>query len=97
MPIHSFDIGVAKDLGVNAAIVLYNLGYLQSQREAQGGDDYFFDGKWWVRHSYESLAKHHAYLSVQQIRRIMGKLEELGMCRKRTMARTLGIGLHIGL
>ena len=76
---HSFDSAVAKQLGVNAAAIIWNLTYLQSQRESQGGpDEFYHDGKWWVRHSYESLAEWHSYLSVDQVRRIMKKLEADG-------------------
>jgi hypothetical protein len=73
---HHFAPEVAARLGINQAIVLYNLGYLQTQRAIQGGDEYYFDGRWWVRHSYESLAEWHQYLSVDQLRRIMKGLVE---------------------
>lgn len=73
---HSFDPDVAKRLGINAAIIIANLVYLQTQREMQGGKDYYFEGRWWVRHTYESLSQWHSYLSVPQIKRIMKKLVE---------------------
>ncbi len=73
---HHFNPEVAVRLGINQAIVLYNLGYLQTQRAIQGGDEYYFEGRWWVRHSYESLAEWHQYLSVDQLRRIMKGLVE---------------------
>ena len=75
--IHHFNDEVAKKLGVGAAIILYNLAYIQANREAQGDDRYFHAGRWWVRHSYESLAEWHGYFSVPQIKRIMkGLLDE---------------------
>ena len=76
--IHHFDSEVAEKLGVNAAIIVANLAYLQANREAQGGDKYYIDGRWWVHHTYESLQKVHPYFSVQQIRRIMRGLLESG-------------------
>ena len=76
--IHHFDSEVAETLGVNAAIIVANLAYLQANREAQGGEKYYMDGRWWVHHTYESLAKVHPYFSVQQIRRIMRALLEAG-------------------
>ena len=39
--IHHFDPEIAALLGINQAIVLYNLSYLQTQRALQGGDEYF--------------------------------------------------------
>ncbi len=74
--IHHFDSGVAVKLGINGAIVIANLAYLQRNREAQGGEKYNMDGRWWVHHTYESLATVHPYFSVDQIRRIMKSLVE---------------------
>ncbi|MDG1314640.1 MAG: hypothetical protein P8P29_03835 [Flavobacteriaceae bacterium] len=79
---HPLDPKVAKTVGVNAALIIWNLSYLQSQRESQGGDEFYHEGKWWVRHSYESLAEWHSYLSVDQVRRIMRKLEDSGHVAK---------------
>jgi hypothetical protein len=73
---HHFNPEVAARLGVNAAIIIANLSYLQINREAQGGEKYYMDGRWWVHHTYDSLAVVHPYFSVQQIRRIMRKLLE---------------------
>ena len=76
--IHHFDSEVAEKLGVSAAIIVANLAYLQANRKAQGGDKYYMDGRWWVHHTYESLAKFHPYFSVPQIKRIMKGLLEQG-------------------
>ena len=84
---HSLDPKVAAQIGVNAALIIWNLSYLQSQRESQGGDDFYHEGKWWVRHSYESLAEWHNYLSVQQVRRIMKKLEDDGHVSKASLGK----------
>ena len=75
---HHFNPEVAAKLGVNAAIVIANLAYLQHNREAQGGEKYFIDGRWWVHHTYESLQKVHFYFSLDQLRRIMKKLLDEG-------------------
>jgi len=81
--IHNFDTEVAEKLGVNAAVIVANLAYLQANREAQGGEKYYMDGRWWVHHTYESLQKVHPYFSVQQIRRIMRGLLESGVIFQR--------------
>ena len=75
---HHFNPEVAVRLGINQAIVLYNLGYLQTQRAIQGGDEYYFEGRWWVRHSYQTLSEWHPYLSVPQMKRVMKPLIEAG-------------------
>jgi len=71
---HQFNSEVAVKLGVNAAIIIANLAYLQHNRQAQGGEKYYMDERWWVHHTYESLQKVHPYFSVQKIRRIMRDL-----------------------
>lgn len=75
---HLLNVEVAKKLGVNAALIIANLAYLQRNREAQGGEKYFIDGRWWVHHTYESLQKVHPYFSLDQLRRIMKKLLDEG-------------------
>jgi hypothetical protein len=84
---HSLDPKVAEQVGINAALLIWNLSYLQSQRESQGGDDFYHEGKWWVRHSYESLAEWHNYLSIPQIKRIMKKLEDDGHISKASLGK----------
>jgi hypothetical protein len=75
---HSLNVEVAKKLGVNAALIIANLAYLQTQRAIQGGDEYYFEGRWWVRHSYQTLSEWHPYFSVPQIKRVMKQLIEAG-------------------
>ena len=77
--IHHFDTEVAKKLGVNAAIIVANLAYLQANRQAQGGEKYYIDGRWWVHHTYESLQKVHPYFSLDQLRRTMKRLMDEGV------------------
>ena len=74
--IHHFDAEVAEKLGVNAAIIIANLAHLQANRQAQGGEKYYMDGRWWVHHTYESLQKVHPYFSLDQLRRTMKRLLE---------------------
>jgi hypothetical protein len=75
---HSLNVEVARKLGVNAALIIANLAYLQHNREAQGGEKYYMDGRWWVHHTYESLQKVHPYFSLDQLRRTMKKLLDEG-------------------
>jgi len=77
---HQFNSEVAVKLGVNAAIIIANLAYLQHNRQAQGGEKYYMDERWWVHHTYESLQKVNPYFSVQKIRRIMRDLVQQEDC-----------------
>lgn len=79
---HHFNLEVAVKLGINGAIIIANLAYLQHNREAQGGEKYYMDERWWVHHTYESLQKVHPYFSVPQLKRIMKSLMEQGAVLK---------------
>ena len=59
-------------------MILGNLAYLQLQHEYAGNVAMERDGRWYCKHSYESLAQWHEYLSVDQLKRLMKKLEDGG-------------------
>lgn len=71
---HFFSAKLAAEVGIEGATILGNLAYLQVQHEYAGNRAFEYEGRWYVRHSYESLQQWHPYLSIDQIRRIMGKL-----------------------
>jgi hypothetical protein len=75
---HFFNARLAREVGIEGAVILHNLAYLQLQHEYAGNVAMESDGRWYVRHSYGSLAQWHSYLSEQQIRRLMRTLEEGG-------------------
>lgn len=81
MPItHSFIISDANEYGLQAAVILYHLRYLQAAHVDRGTA--LHDGKHWVNYSYESLAKTFQYMSVQTIKRVMSKLVKAGAIEK---------------
>ena len=75
---HFFSAKLAAEVGIAGATILNNLARLQVQHEYSGHAPFEYQGRWYVRHSYESLQQWHSYLSVQQIRRTMRQLEEGG-------------------
>jgi len=75
---HFFSAKLAAEVGIAGATILNNLARLQVQHEYSGHAPFEYQGRWYVRHSYESLQQWHSYLSVQQIRRIMRQLEDGG-------------------
>lgn len=75
---HFFNAELAEKVGVAGATVLGNLAWLQLQHEYAGNVAMEHEGRWYVRHSYESLQQWHPYLTIPQLKRLMKSLEEDG-------------------
>ena len=79
---HFFNATLAAEVGIAGAVVLGNLAYLQLQHEYAGHSPFEYEGRWYVRHSYESLQQWHSYLSIDQLKRLMARLEAGGYVTK---------------
>ena len=75
--IHVFDTDVAKKYGVNAAIILQNIGYWIKQNEAN--ETNFFDGRYWTFNSKRAYGELFPYMSKRQIETAFQKLIEDGV------------------
>lgn len=73
---HFFSVRAAKEVGVNAAIILQNLYFWVAKNEAN--DTNFHDGRYWTYNSVAAFAKLFPYLSRGQINGAIKKLEEQG-------------------
>lgn len=71
---HTFNIELAKQHGVDGAIILHYLMYWQETNKISERN--FFDGRYWTYRSVEALTKTFPYWSESQIRRILKKLEK---------------------
>lgn len=74
--IHSLDPCVADVCGVCAAVILYQLPLLIDRDTADGGN--FHDGRYWTRRSMNELHEVFHYLTENQIRTAIDKLEKRG-------------------
>lgn len=77
MALHMFDPQVAKEYGVNAAIIFQNLAYWIEHNSANGAN--FHEGRYWTYNSVKAFSKLFPYLTEKQIRGALKKLEEGGM------------------
>lgn len=77
---HHFDIDVAKEYGVEAAIVIYNLQYWIEKNKAN--DVNYFDGRYWTFNSNEALQTIFPYFTRRQIQRIFENLIAQGVILK---------------
>ena len=70
--IHVFDTDVAEKYGVNAAIILQNIGYWIKQNEANRTN--FYDGNYWTFNSQRAYRELFPYMTAKQIRTAFEKL-----------------------
>lgn len=70
--IHIFDTEVAERYGVNAAVILQNIGYWIKQNEAN--ETNYFDGKYWTFNSRRAYRELFPYMSERQINIAFEKL-----------------------
>ena len=75
--IHVFDTDVAVKYGVNAAIILQNIGYWIKQNEAN--ETNFYDGRYWTFNSKRAYGELFPYMSKRQIETAFQKLIEDGV------------------
>lgn len=69
---HIFDVDIAKKYGVNAAVLLENLGYWIKQNEANQTN--YYDGNYWTFNSRRAYREIFPYMSERQINTAFEKL-----------------------
>ena len=69
---HIFDVDIAKRYGVNAAVLLENIGYWIKQQEAN--ETNFYDGRYWMFNSRRAYRELFPYMSERQIATAFEKL-----------------------
>lgn len=73
---HSFDIEVAKELGVNCAVLLENLYFWVEKNRANG--KHFHEGTYWTYNSAKAFVELFPYMTERGITYALTKLEEQG-------------------
>ena len=74
---HSFDIEIAKEYGVNAAILFQNIHFWCEKNRANGMN--FHDGMYWTYNSRKAFRELFPYMSEKQIKAALDKLIENGL------------------
>lgn len=75
--IHSFDVEVAKEVGVVPAVMLNNLYFWVRKNEANGAN--YYDGKYWTYNSKVAFKSLFPYLTARQIGTALSKLKDNGL------------------
>lgn len=76
---HSFDVEVAQEVGVNAAILLQSIKWWCLKNKAN--DRHYHDGLYWTYNSTKALAELYPYLGKGAIGTALRKLEDGGYIR----------------
>lgn len=74
---HIFDVEIAKRYGINAAVLLENIGYWIRQNEAN--ETNFYDGRYWTFNSRRAYRELFPYMSERQINTAFDKLISDGL------------------
>lgn len=74
---HHFNVDIARQFGVNAAILLNNLQFWIAKNTAS--DENYHDGYYWTYNSAKAYSELFPYLSEKQIRSALKKLEDEGI------------------
>ena len=73
---HVFDVAVASDVGVNAAILFENIAFWIEHNKKAGKNEK--EGRFWMYSSISALAENFEYLTIKQTRTAIDKLLESG-------------------
>ena len=74
---HSFDINIAKEYGIEEAILLKHIYFWVKHNEYNQKN--FFDGRYWSYNSAKAFNKTFDYFSERQIRYTLSKLKKQGL------------------
>ena len=74
---HSFDIEVAKEYGIEEAVILNNLYFWIEKNRANGL--HFYDGYYWTYNSVKAFNELFPYMSAKKIRNALNHLIEEGI------------------
>lgn len=74
--VHAFHVGIAKEVGVNAAVIFYNICFWVSQNMAN--DTNFKDGYYWTHNTVEAFSHLFPEFTKKQISTALNRLEDEG-------------------
>ena len=74
---HYFNTEIAKEVGVNAAVILENIAHWVLKNKAN--EKNFYDGHYWTYNSNAAMAELFPYMNVRQVRTALDSLRKNGM------------------
>ena len=77
---YSFDIAVAQEYGVNAAIMIHNFQFWIRKHRAENTN--YYDGRYWTYNSVRGWSELFCFWTPKQIRNILDNLIDRGVLKK---------------
>lgn len=77
---HIFDVNVAKEYGVNEAVILESMNYWIQKNKAN--DKHFYEGEYWTYNSIKAFHEMFPYMTERQISYCLNKMVEKGLIKK---------------
>ena len=74
---HSFDIKIAKEYGIEEAIILKNIYFWIQKNTAN--EKHFYDGKYWTYNSKKAFSELFPYMTENKIRYALDNLKKNGL------------------
>lgn len=74
---HYFNTEIAREVGVNAAVILENIAHWVLRNKAN--DKNFYDGHYWTYNSNAAMAELFPYMNARQVRTALDSLRKNGM------------------
>ena len=72
--VYQFDTDIAKEYGLDEAVMIYNFQYWIAKNEANR--KHFYAGRYWTYNSADAFSKLFPFWSAYQVRRILKSLQE---------------------
>ncbi len=80
----TFDMDIAREVGVNAAILFRHIKYWCEKNEKAHKDAAFHDGRYWMFSSAGEFVKQFPFFTVRQVEYTIAKLKAKGLIDKAT-------------
>lgn len=77
---HHFSIEIAKDYGIEEAIIIHNLFFWICKNAANGKN--YYDGSYWTYNSIAGFSKLFPYIQIDKIKRVLSLLIKKGLLKK---------------
>lgn len=74
---HSFNINIAKEVGIESAIILDNINFWLAKNKANSSN--LHEGRYWTYNSVKAFSELFPYMTVYKISRCLNDLEEKGL------------------
>lgn len=77
---HNFKVALAREYGIEEAILIHNFHYWIKENRANERN--YYDGRYWTFNTQKAYADWFPYMSESKVKRTIGRLIELGLLMK---------------